>query len=91
MLQYLNGHHAFKTPKEVFTGGSALSSAPSSVLQFEDGVKCDYESPLMRARVCEMALAIHEHVKSMDFSDKVSIALALLHICNMIPVCFKHE
>lgn len=37
-------------------------------LQLEDGLKCDYSSPLTRAKLCEIALALSPVVKDLDFN-----------------------
>eukprot|EP00434_Breviolum_minutum_P024226 symbB.v1.2.021391.t1/scaffold1840.1/size99223/5 len=34
----------------------------------EDGLKCDYSSPLTRAKLCEIALALSPVVKDLDFN-----------------------
>lgn len=66
----LNGPQAFKSPLEVFHGRAG--SGVSDVLQFEDGIRCDYTLPLMRARLMEMALTMEDHVARINFEDTVS-------------------
>ena len=83
-LDAWNGPHSFLTPHE-FVHGSATgarrggggSTSPQRRLQFEDGVKADYTSMAMRARLCEAALAIDAVAGTLNFADEAASATTL--------------
>ena len=79
-LQALNDPTGYKRG-----GRSAGDDSASACYLFEDGVRCEYTAPLMRARLCEMALCMAHYVDGLRFDadrDQVpSAPMCLLARC----------
>ncbi|CAK9099353.1 unnamed protein product [Durusdinium trenchii] len=53
----------------------------------EDGLKCDYSSPLCRAKLCEIALALSPVVKNLDFNTADGGEAVQLKALEVIRKC----
>ena len=56
-------------------------------LLLEDGLKCDYSSPLTRAKLCEIALALNPVVKDLDFNTADGGQAVQLKAVEVIRKC----
>lgn len=56
-------------------------------LLLEDGLKCDYSSPLMRAKLCEIALALDPVVQKLDFNTADAGQALQLQAVEVIRKC----
>ncbi|CAE7035374.1 Khc [Symbiodinium natans] len=56
-------------------------------LLLEDGLKCDYSSPLMRAKLCEIALALDPIVQQLDFNNADAGQALQLKAVEVIRKC----
>jgi hypothetical protein len=66
-LDSINGPQVYRTPEEMLKLPPKHDAG--ACFQLEDGVKCDYTKPLMKAHLCEMALAMADAVACMDFAE----------------------